>query len=85
MAGVSKDFVSGDHYDALLTLLDEDLLNADEDFTAEIANVVTKIGDLPPTREFKCDVCGKMCKSQQGLSRHKNAKHVSAHSCSQCY
>ena len=67
MAGVSKDFVSGDHYDVLLTLLDEDLLNADEDFTAEIANVVTKIGDLPPTREFKCDLCEKMCKSQQGL------------------
>ena len=80
MGGVSKDFVSGDHYDALLTLLDEDLLNADEDFTAEIANVVTKIGDLPPTREFKCDVCEEMCKSQQGLSRHKNVKHVSAHS-----
>ena len=54
MAWVSKDFVSGDHYDTLLTLLDEDLLNADEDFTAEIANVVTKIGDLPPTRQFKC-------------------------------
>ena len=56
MIGVSKDSVSGDHYGALSTLLDEDLLNADEDFTAEIANVVTKIGDLPPTREFKCDV-----------------------------
>ena len=64
MAGVSKDFVSGDHCDTLLTLLDEDLLNADEDFTAEIANVVTKIGDLPSTK-FKCDVCEKMCKSQQ--------------------
>ena len=51
MAGVSRGFVSGDHYDALLTLLDEDLLNADEDFTAEIANVATKIGDLPTTRE----------------------------------
>ena len=79
MAVVSKDFVSGDHYDTLLTLLDEDLLNADEDFTAEIANVVTKIGDLPST-QFKCDVCEKMCKSQQGLSRHKNAKHISSHS-----
>ena len=79
MAGVSKDFVSGDHYDTLLTLLDEDLLNADEDFTAEIANVVTKIGDLPST-QFKCDVCEKMCKSQQDLSRHKNAKHISSHS-----
>ena len=26
------------------------------------------------------DACEKMCKSQQGLSRHKNAKQVSAHS-----
>ena len=42
MAGVSKDFVPGDHYDALLTLLDEDLLNADEDFIAKITNVFYK-------------------------------------------
>ena len=80
MVGVSKDFVSGDHYDALLTLLDEDLLNADEDFPAELADVVTKIVDLPSTQEFKCEVCEKMCKSQQGISRHKNAKYVSSHS-----
>ena len=49
MAGVGKDIVSGDHYDALLTLVGEDLLNAD--FIAGIANVVTKIDDLPSTQD----------------------------------
>ena len=40
MVGVSEEFVSGEDCDRILSWLSEDTLNEDEDFSAQIANVV---------------------------------------------
>ena len=63
-------YVSGEDLDAILTALEDNLL--DQDFCTQI----NEIGENQPSCGFSCDHCDKVCKTQRGLMRHTNTKHA---------
>ena len=73
MAG--EDFYAGENLEAILAAIDEDVWDKDDEFNAEINSLLVIIEEEPSQSGFKCDMCEKVCKSKQGLSRHQNAKH----------
>ena len=74
MAKSSEDFISGEDYDCILAWLSEDILNDDDDVSSEVTGIIQK-AEENNSQGYQCDICSKLCKSKQGLSRHKNAKH----------
>ena len=51
-------------------------MEEDEDLNNQIADIATEVSrDEENPAGFKCNVCGKACKSRRGLTRHSNAKH----------
>ena len=73
MAG--EDFYAGEDLEAILAAIDEDVWDKDDEFNAEINSLPVNIEEEPSQSGYKCDMCGKVCKSKQGFSRHQNAKH----------
>ena len=49
-------------------------LEEDEEFLQEVERVIKEAEAAVPKR-FKCQSCDKVCKTKQGLTRHKNSKH----------
>ena len=75
MAAISDDFFVCDDMDAILSLIKEDRAWEDEHFVVEVNNIVGKLNETTSDSGFPCELCEKVCKSQHGLTRHKNAKH----------
>ena len=75
MAGQEEDFFSGEDFDAILAAIEDNTLVESEEINAELCRVVNEIEEEPSDISFKCEKCCKVCKSKQGLSRHKNSKH----------
>ena len=75
MAG-KEDIYSVQNLEAVLAAMEEDLLDQNEDFSAQIDEVVGELGENQPACSFSCDQCDKICKTQRGLTRHKNTKLV---------
>ena len=67
--------VAGKDLDDLYDLLDNGFLDEDVDFEKDLAALV-----IAESQEanFCCDECSKVCKTQRGLTRHKNIKHTSS-------
>jgi len=81
MANIGDDFLAAEDLEAVLSLLESDLLedNAEfEKFLSTVEENVPKTSKEPEDPEFKCDQCTKVCLSKGGLTRHKNAKHSSS-------
>lgn len=76
MAGKMDSSVSGEDLDAILTALEDNLLDQDEDFCTQINDITDEIGENQPSCGFSCDHCDKVCKTQRGLTRHTNTKHA---------
>ena len=76
MASGKDDFLYVDDLDAVLAIIDADMLENDEDMESEI---VTCIKNLPSRENcfFKCEFCPEVCLSKAGLSKHEKAKHQS--------
>ena len=74
MAG-KEDFLSGEDLDAVFEVINEDLFEEDEYLEQQMSAVVLDIEVITQDTGFKCNFCEKLCKSKQGLSRHKNSKH----------
>ena len=72
-----EDFLCGEDFDAILEAIENDILIEDEQLHAEVTQVVNEIEEEPSVSGFKCEKCELVCKSKQGLSRHRNAKHRS--------
>ena len=79
MAARQEEFFAGKDLDDLYALLDNGFLNEDVDFEKDLAALV-----IAESHEanFCCDECSKVCKTQRGLTRHKNTKHSSSRSSS---
>ena len=73
-----QEKLAGKDLDDLYDLLDNGFLD-DVDFEKDLAALV-----IAESQEanFCCDECSKVCKTQRGLTRHKNIKHTSSRSCS---
>nr|XP_047125371.1 uncharacterized protein LOC124807480 [Hydra vulgaris] len=67
----NNEFLTQDSTDLLIDIQDEGLL--DKEFIIE--NVVYVAEESTPG-SFKCDNCGKICKSKGGFTRHQNCKHL---------
>ena len=78
MATAKEDYYFGDDLEAILSAIDDDILDENEKFTSEINAVVEDVGDHPPSSGFSCDLCDKVCKTQRGLTTHRNSKHKTA-------
>ena len=74
-----QEKLAGKDLDDLYDLLDNGFLDEDVDFEKDLAALV-----IVESQEanFCCDECSKVCKTQRGLTRHKNIKHSSSRSCS---
>ena len=75
MAAARGDFLFGDDLDAVLAVIDADMLDNDEEFDAEIKGAVDKIPTVQNKPSFKCDFCSKVCISMGGMTRHLASKH----------
>ena len=77
---VNEDFLTGDDLDDLFMLIDGGILDGDQVLNQHIESIATEIasneGNL--AAGFQCNECDKVCKSQRGLTRHVNAKHLIA-------
>ena len=78
MAAAKEDYYFGDDLEAILSAIDDNILDENEKFTSEINAVVEDVGDHPPSSGFSCDLCDKVCKTQRGLTTHRNSKHKTA-------
>ena len=74
MAAISEDFLVCDDMDAILFLIEEDIAWEEENFVVEVNNIVGQLNETTPDSGFPCELC-EVCKSQHGLTRHKNTKH----------
>jgi len=77
MAGM-EDFYSGEDLDAILSAIEENILEGTEDYeeyAVPVNEVVEEVSGVDNTSSFHCDKCDKVCKTSRGLTRHKNAKH----------
>ena len=64
--------------DAILTVIENDVVATDASFNAEMVEVLISIEESPLPVGLQCDVCSKVCKSKQGLARHTILKHLPA-------
>ena len=64
MAG-KEDFYSGENLEAILAAMEDNLLNQNEDFSAQIDEVVGELGGNQPACSFSCDQCDKICKKNE--------------------
>ncbi|XP_065669613.1 uncharacterized protein LOC105845928 isoform X2 [Hydra vulgaris] len=67
----NNEFLTQESANLLIDIQDEGLL--DEEFVIE--NIVDA-GEESTPGSFKCDDCGKICKSKGGLTRHRSCKHL---------
>ena len=74
--GISLYF--GDGLEAILSAIDDNILDENEKFTSEINAVVEDVGVHLPSSGFSCDLCDKVCKTQRGLTTHRNSKYKTA-------
>ena len=74
-----QEKLAGKDLDDLYDLLDNGFLDEDVDFEKDLAALVISESQ---EANFCCDECSKVCKTQRGLTRHKNIKHTSSRSCS---
>ena len=79
MAARQEEFIAGKDLDDLYDLLDNVFFDEDVDFEKDLAALV-----IAESHEANscCDECSKVCKTQRGLTRHKNTKHSSSRSSS---
>lgn len=75
MARHAEDYLYGDDLDAVLTVIDADFYENDDDFDAELKALIDDIPNDQSKSGFKCDFCDKVCITKRGLTRHCNAKH----------
>ena len=74
MAGM-EDFYSGEDFDAILSAIEDKILEDDELCAVPVNEVVEEVSVGVNVEEFACDQCEKTCKTKRGLTRHKNTKH----------
>ena len=64
--------------DAILTVIENDVVATDASFNAEMEEVLISIEESSLPERLQCDLCSKVCKSKQGLARNKTLKHLPA-------
>ena len=62
----------------VLTVIEDDAVATDASFNAEMVEILISIEESPLSVGLQCDLCSKVCKSKQGLARHKTLKHLPA-------
>ena len=72
-------FLTGVDLDDLFMLIDGGILDSDQVLNQQIESIATEIASNEENLAgFQCNECDKVCKSQRGLTRHINAKHLVA-------
>ena len=75
MAGVQEDFLYEDDFDAVMAIIDADLFENDEDFSAEVKDTIKNIPCAKDSPQYPCNFCEKVCLSKGGFTRHLNTKY----------
>ena len=66
-----ENILCDEDIDAILTVIESDVVVTDASFNAEMVEVLISIEESPLPVGLHCDLCSKVCKSKQGLARHK--------------
>ena len=72
MACAVGDSCPEDDLETILEFIETDMLDLDEEFNEEINTLLSEQSAVT----YSCEICTKMCKSKQALSRHRNMKHT---------
>lgn len=70
------EYYTDQDFEAIISAIDEDIWDKDADMNSEIDDLVLGIVEKPLEGGYRCETCQKVCKSKQGLSRHRNSKHT---------
>ena len=72
MACAVGDSCPEDDLAIILEFIEADMLDEDDEFNEEINTLLSEQSAVT----YSCEICTKVCKSKQGLSRHRNMKHT---------
>ena len=74
MACSEGDELLGDDFDAVLDIIEADMLQNDEELQLEMDCLASRVTSEKDSN-YKCQFCTKVCISKEGLLRHIRAKH----------
>ena len=75
MALVHEEYLYQDDFDAVLDLIESDVLEYGDDIQQDINLAVEKIPVVNNSPSYPCSFCAKICLSKGGLTRHISTKH----------
>ena len=75
MAACGSDFLVADNFDAVMAIIDADMLENDTETLSEVNSVVENLPSEKKSGQHHCHICSKICLSELGLLRHVKSKH----------
>ena len=63
--GFDEDFLAGDDYEAILTIISEDCFEEVEEINAQVSDIVKEVEVPKEAARFPCDNCHKICKTER--------------------
>lgn len=76
-ASSSDDFLYNDDFEAVMAIIENDIVESDLELSEEMNSVVEKVPSKQ-SEQHHCQLCPKICMSKAGLSRHMKSKHQEA-------
>ena len=70
-----SDFLVADNFDAVVAIIDADVLENDTEILSDVNCVVENLPSTKNCGQHHCHICSKICLSESGLLRHVKSKH----------
>ena len=75
MTTCGSDILVADDFDAVMAIIDADMLENDTEILSEVNSVVENLPLAKNSGQYHCHICSKICLSESGLLRHVKSKH----------
>ena len=75
MATCGSDFLVADDFDAVMAMIDADMLENDKGMLSDLYSVLENLPSAKNSGQHHCHICSKVCLSESGLPRHLKSKH----------
>ena len=70
MTTCSSDILVADDFDAVMAIIDADMLENDIEILSEVNSVVENLPSAKNSGQHHCHICSKIYLSESGLLRH---------------
>ena len=75
MATCGSDFLVADDFDAIMAIIDADMLENNTVMLLEVNSVVENLPSASNSGQHHCHIYSNICLSESGLLRHLKSKH----------